>query len=246
MSDIWKKARALRAEMVREAARHLTFKDIKPGVQLMHTGRKAVEMVEVIEVLKERGMSGSMPTLVKVRGLESHKTYSTEVGRLRWPDEDELVARRGPRNTRASDEDPCWEGYEQVGMKDQDGKKVPNCVPKKEATATLAKRQKKASADTVFEIGQTHEGLVMSLRVTMSLPTKEMPYNQWHDSLLGAYGKAVRRWKLAERNGADRIPSLHSGEWIIWTHGGATHVGWEGYFDEGMEISDLRALGLLG
>ena len=27
------------------------------------------------------------------------------------------------------DEDPCWKGYKQVGMKDKDGKKVPNCVP---------------------------------------------------------------------------------------------------------------------
>ena len=27
--------------------------------------------------------------------------------------------------------DPCWEGYEQVGMKMKKGKLVPNCVPKK-------------------------------------------------------------------------------------------------------------------
>lgn len=26
---------------------------------------------------------------------------------------------------------PCWKGYEQVGTKKKDGKKVPNCVPKK-------------------------------------------------------------------------------------------------------------------
>jgi hypothetical protein len=26
---------------------------------------------------------------------------------------------------------PCWKGYEMVGMKDKNGKKVPNCVPKK-------------------------------------------------------------------------------------------------------------------
>ena len=25
--------------------------------------------------------------------------------------------------------DPCWTGYEMVGMKDKNGKKVPNCVP---------------------------------------------------------------------------------------------------------------------
>lgn len=27
-------------------------------------------------------------------------------------------------------EDPCWENYEQIGMKEKDGKEVPNCVPK--------------------------------------------------------------------------------------------------------------------
>lgn len=26
-------------------------------------------------------------------------------------------------------ENPCWKGYEQIGMKMKDGKKVPNCVP---------------------------------------------------------------------------------------------------------------------
>lgn len=27
------------------------------------------------------------------------------------------------------DEDPCWSGYEQIGMKEKGDKKVPNCVP---------------------------------------------------------------------------------------------------------------------
>lgn len=27
--------------------------------------------------------------------------------------------------------DPCWSGYEAVGMKKKGGKSVPNCVPKK-------------------------------------------------------------------------------------------------------------------
>ena len=29
-------------------------------------------------------------------------------------------------------EEPCWEGYEMVGMKELDGRMVPNCVPIKE------------------------------------------------------------------------------------------------------------------
>jgi len=28
--------------------------------------------------------------------------------------------------------DPCWKGYRQLGMKDKNGKQVPNCVPLKE------------------------------------------------------------------------------------------------------------------
>ena len=27
------------------------------------------------------------------------------------------------------DENPCWKGYEMIGMKDKGGKQVPNCVP---------------------------------------------------------------------------------------------------------------------
>ncbi len=29
------------------------------------------------------------------------------------------------------DSNPCWKGYEQIGMKTKDGKQVPNCVKKK-------------------------------------------------------------------------------------------------------------------
>lgn len=36
------------------------------------------------------------------------------------------------------DKDPCWEGYEQVGMKEKDGKEVPNCVPAADAAQPVA------------------------------------------------------------------------------------------------------------
>jgi hypothetical protein len=32
-----------------------------------------------------------------------------------------------------SEKSPCWDGYKQIGMKDKDGKQVPNCVPIDEA-----------------------------------------------------------------------------------------------------------------
>ncbi len=32
-------------------------------------------------------------------------------------------------------DDPCWKGYEMIGMKKKNGKEVPNCVPKEEQDA---------------------------------------------------------------------------------------------------------------
>ena len=32
-------------------------------------------------------------------------------------------------NLLTEDENPCWKGYEMIGMKDKGGKQVPNCVP---------------------------------------------------------------------------------------------------------------------
>jgi hypothetical protein len=44
------------------------------------------------------------------------------------------------------DENPCWKGYEMVGMKMKNGKEVPNCVPKNESVNEAASR-------TAMEIG---------------------------------------------------------------------------------------------
>ncbi len=35
------------------------------------------------------------------------------------------------KKSKPSKKDPCWDGYEQAGMKKKNGKKVPNCVPEK-------------------------------------------------------------------------------------------------------------------
>lgn len=39
-------------------------------------------------------------------------------------------------------DDPCWDGYEMVGMKKKRGKEVPNCVPE-----STTKTKKKPDAD---------------------------------------------------------------------------------------------------
>jgi len=35
----------------------------------------------------------------------------------------------------------CWKGYKAVGMKDKDGKKVPNCVPEEAEPTPMQKGQ---------------------------------------------------------------------------------------------------------
>ena len=42
----------------------------------------------------------------------------------------------------ASGANPCWKGYVQVGMKTQNGKKVPNCVPEGKGKSKVSKPKK--------------------------------------------------------------------------------------------------------
>lgn len=43
-----------------------------------------------------------------------------------------MAARKKP--VAKSTDDPCWKGYKQIGLKEKNGKQVPNCVPDKKAS----------------------------------------------------------------------------------------------------------------
>jgi len=49
-----------------------------------------------------------------------------------------------PEDMELSNNSPCWDGYKQVGMKEKDGKMVPNCVPDNEASVTATAGSKPA------------------------------------------------------------------------------------------------------
>jgi hypothetical protein len=40
---------------------------------------------------------------------------------------------------KTTGKDPCWEGYEKIGMKRKKSRLVPNCVPKKKIKKTAGK-----------------------------------------------------------------------------------------------------------
>lgn len=52
----------------------------------------------------------------------------------------------------ATDADPCWKGYEQVGMKEKKGKEVPNCVPVADGLIIPV------AAEPLVEMPITHDG----------------------------------------------------------------------------------------
>jgi hypothetical protein len=67
-------------------------------------------------------------------------------------DEMKQTSFKAPKLTMFSDEAPkpiksmnesCWKGYKQNGMKDKNGKQVPNCVPIKESEEVKEKWSKK-------------------------------------------------------------------------------------------------------
>ncbi|RDV14383.1 hypothetical protein DXT99_14765 [Pontibacter diazotrophicus] len=44
-------------------------------------------------------------------------------------------------NNSLKENNPCWKGYEPVGMKEKDGKEVPNCVPKNDSSKSSSSKK---------------------------------------------------------------------------------------------------------
>jgi hypothetical protein len=55
-----------------------------------------------------------------------HNTFGKRKGEL-----EEALVKKVISKIREAKSTPCWKGYEQKGMKEKNGKQVPNCVPKK-------------------------------------------------------------------------------------------------------------------
>ena len=51
------------------------------------------------------------------------------------------ILREEIRTLKEKKSNPCWDGYEMIGMKEKDGKEVPNCVPLEEEILQEAEYQ---------------------------------------------------------------------------------------------------------
>ncbi len=90
-------------------------------------------------------------------------------------------------------EDPCWDGYKQIGMKDKGGRKVPNCVPSS---------TKKSACDC-----DTCNTLVASL---LTKGKKEKPFHGYNPNKHSRKGglNAKGRAKAKREEGANLKPPV--------------------------------------
>jgi hypothetical protein len=79
----------------------------------------------------------------------------------------------------SEDSDPCWDNYKQVGMKKKNGKKVPNCVPKKGVAEGLESDKKILR---LFTFGKSPEQIADELNIDIDTVTdyikNRMPQSQ--------------------------------------------------------------------
>jgi len=120
-----------------------------------------------------------------------------------------------PEHLEFSADGPCWDGYKQVGMKEKDGKMVPNCVPDNEASATTAtagskpapkKDQIKGSDKNKEGSASTGKGVTFTAEITKALEKKVADHNEKAKN-----GRKVnlRMLKAVYRRGAGAFSTSH-------------------------------------
>lgn len=134
---------------------------------------------------------------------------------------------------RANLGDACWEGYEAVGMKEQDGVTVPNCVPK---TASEKSYSLYGFPDKVADIGLAActQVRVAVGRITFDLHTRRLARHEDITGFLTSHAKKARcaysrfllasypdheQFKVAQEEQAQsKIASAPSSvdDWLSW------------------------------
>ena len=120
-----------------------------------------------------------------------------------------------PDDMELSNDSPCWDGYKQVGMKMKDGKKVPNCVPDNEASATTAtagskpapkKDHIKGSDKNKEGSADTGKGVNFTAAITKSLENKVTEHNE---KAKNGRKVTLAKLKAVYRRGAGAFSSSH-------------------------------------
>jgi hypothetical protein len=116
----------------------------------------------------------------------------------------------------AATENPCWDGYVQVGMKEKDGKMVPNCVPAGDAAIAATagskpapkKDQIKGSSKNSKDSASGGKSITFSKKVEESLKKKADEHNEKHGDS-ESKKTSLKTLKAVYRRGAGAFSTSH-------------------------------------
>jgi hypothetical protein len=119
-------------------------------------------------------------------------------------------------NEAAADDNPCWDGYVQVGMKEKNGKMVPNCVPADEAALAATAGSKPApKKDQIKGSDKNSKGsasggknIKFSKKVEDSLKDKAAKHNEKHGKT-ASKKTSLKTLKAVYRRGAGAFSTSH-------------------------------------
>ena len=113
-----------------------------------------------------------------------------------------------------SSKSPCWDGYKQVGMKEKNGKLVPNCVPDDEASITATAGSKPApKKDQIKGSDKNKKGsasdgksVTFTASITKSLEKKVAEHNE---KAKNGRKVTLAKLKAVYRRGAGAFSTSH-------------------------------------
>ena len=117
------------------------FKKLRAGKKAPEVKKEEVEQIEELSKTTKAGYIGAASKDVAARGEKAMglSMFGSKKDVAKYKDKtDKRVGTIGKVAGQLSkeeveltkeDADPCWKGYKMVGMKDKNGRKVPNCVP---------------------------------------------------------------------------------------------------------------------
>jgi hypothetical protein len=112
-----------------------------------------------------------------------------------------------------AEEDPCWKGYTQVGMKKKGGREVPNCVPSKGVPKAKGYKKEEVEVEEGFRtIPAGRQREAMMKRASNLTKQAMTPSRDYAD--IGDGGKGSPREKAGKINDALRDPKLRKEEYI--------------------------------
>jgi hypothetical protein len=115
-------------ETIKKAASEYPERDESPSyqVKLDNITKYAAKLHDLIEDFDE------LPTWVQDKiTIAEHNMEAIHGWIMTLGHEEDEHGELIDENNEMDVENPCWGGYEMVGMKKKSGKEVPNCVPKK-------------------------------------------------------------------------------------------------------------------